>query len=111
KLLVGGEWIETGDWLDVRSPFSGDVVGRGAKGGAEETERAIDAAEQAMRDPLPGHKRAEILARVAGQLGRRHDEVARLICDEAGKPIKAARDEAKRAVSTLTFAECGAGEA
>src|SRR4030095_9944259 len=104
KCLSGGEWIETGDWLDVRSPFSGDVIGRVAKGGAEETERAIDAAEQAMRAPLPGHKRAEKRARGAGQLGRRHDEVARLICDEAGKPIKAARVEAKRAMSTFTFA-------
>jgi acyl-CoA reductase-like NAD-dependent aldehyde dehydrogenase len=104
KLLVGGEWIETGDWLDVRSPFSGDVIGRVAKGGTEETKHGIDAAEQAMREPLPAHKRAEILVKVAGQLGRRHDEVARLICDEAGKPMKAARVEARRAMSTFTFA-------
>ena len=104
KLLVGGEWIETGDWLDVRSPFSGEVIGRVAKGGTEETKRAIDAADQAMREPLPAHKRAEILVKVAGQLGRRHDEVARLICDEAGKPMKAARVEARRAMSTFTFA-------
>jgi len=104
KLLVNGEWIETGDWLEVRSPYSGDVVGRVVKGGREETRRAIDAAEQAMRDPLPAHKRAEILVRVAGALGRRHDEVARLISDEAGKPMKAARVEARRAMSTYTFA-------
>ena len=103
KLLVGGEWIETGDWLEVRSPYSGDVVGRVAKAGAGETKRAIDAAERAMREPLPAHKRAEILVKVAGQLGRRHDEVARLISDEAGKPMKAARVEAKRAMSTYTF--------
>ncbi len=104
KLFVGGEWIETGEWLEVRSPYSGDVVGRVAKAGADETRRAIDAAEQAMRDPLPAHKRAEILVRVAMGLGRRHDEVARLISDEAGKPMKAARVEAKRAMSTYTFA-------
>jgi acyl-CoA reductase-like NAD-dependent aldehyde dehydrogenase len=104
KLFVGGEWIETGDWLEVRSPYSGDVVGRVTKAGAEETRRAIDAAEQAMRDPLPAHKRAEILVRVAMQLGRRHDEVARLISEEAGKPMKAARIEARRAMSTYTFA-------
>ncbi len=103
KLLVGGEWIETGDWLEVRSPYSGDLVGRVAKAGAGETKRAIDAAERAMREPLPAHKRAEILVKVAGQLGRRHDEVARLISDEAGKPMKAARVEAKRAMSTFTF--------
>jgi acyl-CoA reductase-like NAD-dependent aldehyde dehydrogenase len=104
RLPIGGEWIETGDWLEVRSPYSGEVVGRVAKGGAAETRRAIDAAEAAMREPLPAHKRAEILVRVAGQLGRRHDEVARLISDEAGKPMKAARVEATRAMSTFTMA-------
>ncbi|HYX89614.1 MAG TPA: aldehyde dehydrogenase family protein [Gaiellaceae bacterium] len=104
KLLIGGEWVETGEWLEVRSPYSGEVVGRVAKAGAAETTRAIDAAEEAMREPLPAHKRAEILVRVAMALGRRHDEVARTISDEAGKPMKAARVEAKRALSTYTFA-------
>src|SRR5438067_7037945 len=104
KLFLGGEWVETADWLEIRSPYSGDVVGRVAKAGAEETRRAIDAAERALADPLPAHKRAEILVRVAGYLGRRHDEVARTISDEAGKPLKAARVEAKRAMSTYTMA-------
>jgi acyl-CoA reductase-like NAD-dependent aldehyde dehydrogenase len=102
-LLVGGEWIETGEWLEVRSPYSGDVVARVARAGADETRRAIAAAERAMEDPLPAHKRAEILTRVAGYLGRRHDEVARQISAEAGKPMKAARVEATRAMSTYTF--------
>ncbi len=103
RLLIGGEWVETGEWIDVRSPYDGDVVGRVPKAGAQETRRAIDAAEAAMRDPLPAHKRAEILVRVAGALGRRHEEVARVISDEAGKPLKAAKIEASRAMSTYTF--------
>src|SRR5256886_17331278 len=103
KLFVGGEWVETGDWLEVHSPYSGEVVGRVAKAGADETRRAIDAAEAAMREPLPAHKRAEILVRVAMGLARRHDEGARLISDEAGKPMKGARVAAKRAMSTYTF--------
>jgi acyl-CoA reductase-like NAD-dependent aldehyde dehydrogenase len=103
RLLIAGEWIETGDWQEVRSPYSGEVVGRVPQAGADETRRAIDAAETAMRDPLPAHKRAEILVRVAGALGRRHEEVARLISDEAGKPMKAAKLEAARAMSTYTF--------
>ncbi|MGH3116011.1 MAG: aldehyde dehydrogenase family protein [Gaiellales bacterium] len=103
KLMIGGEWVETGEWQEVRSPYSGEVVGRVAKAGAEEARKAIDAAEAAMRDPLPAHKRAEILVRVAGALGRRHEEVARLISDEAGKPMKAAKIEAARAMSTYTF--------
>ena len=104
KLLIGGDWIDTGEWVDVKSPYSGEPVGRVAKAGAVETRRAIDAAETAMREPLPAHKRAEILVRVAGYLGKRRDEVARTISDEAGKPMKAARVEARRAMSTYTFA-------
>jgi acyl-CoA reductase-like NAD-dependent aldehyde dehydrogenase len=104
RLLIDGEWVETGDWIDIRSPYSGEVVGRVPKAGAAETRRAIDAAERAMREPLPAHKRAEILVRVTGYLGRRHDEVARTISDEAGKPMKAARVEARRAMSTYTMA-------
>src|ERR671923_13125 len=85
KLLLGGDWIETGEWVDVRSPYSGDVVGRVAKASAE-------------------HERPQILDRVAAALAQRSDEAARLISDEAGKPLKAATVEAGRAVSTYTMA-------
>jgi acyl-CoA reductase-like NAD-dependent aldehyde dehydrogenase len=104
QLLIGGDWVETGEWIDVRSPYSGDVVGRVPKAGADETTRAIDAAAEAMQEPLPAHKRAEILVKVAGFLGRRHEEVAQTICAEAGKPLKTARVEASRAMSTYTMA-------
>jgi acyl-CoA reductase-like NAD-dependent aldehyde dehydrogenase len=103
KLLVGGEWLETGDWLEVRSPYSGETVARVAKAGAADARRAVDAAALAMQEPLPAHKRAEILVRVAGALGRRADEAARLISAEAGKPLKAARVEVARAMSTYTM--------
>ena len=104
KLLVGGEWIETGEWHEVRSPFSGEVVARMPRAGAEETRRSVDAAERAMREPLPAFRRAEILDRVAELLLEHEDELARTICMEAGKPMKAARVEAQRAVSTFTMA-------
>ena len=104
KLLIGGDWVETGDWLEVRSPYSGDVVGRVAKAGAAEAKAAIDAAEKAMADPLPAHKRAEILVKVVAGIARRHDEIAQQITAEAGKPLKAAKVETSRAMSTYTFA-------
>src|SRR6476619_3729105 len=94
KLLVAGEWLETGDWVEVRSPYSGELVSRVAKAGAEES----------MPDPLPSHKRAEILVKGVAGIARRHDEIARQISDEAGKPLKAARVETSRAMSTYTFA-------
>jgi acyl-CoA reductase-like NAD-dependent aldehyde dehydrogenase len=74
------------------------------KAGAADVRQALEAAEAAMSEPLPAHRRAEILVRVAGYLGKRHDEVAQTISAESGKPMKAARVEAARAMSTYTFA-------
>src|SRR5690348_13540650 len=90
--------------IDVTSPFSGEIVGRIAAGGAAEAREALDAAERALHEPLPAHERARILDRTAQLLEERHDEAARTISAEAGKPMKAARVEAQRAVSTYTFA-------
>jgi acyl-CoA reductase-like NAD-dependent aldehyde dehydrogenase len=104
KLLVGGEWIETGAWIDVRSPYDGSSVSRAAKGDASIARRAVDAAERALAEPLPAHERAAILERTARLVEERADEVARTISAEAGKPMKAARVEAARATSTFTMA-------
>jgi acyl-CoA reductase-like NAD-dependent aldehyde dehydrogenase len=104
KLLIDGEWIETGAWLEVHSPYDGSLVGRVAKGGAAEARTAVDAAERAMSVPLPAHERAAILDRTAQLVDERADEIARTISAEAGKPMKAARIEVARAQSTFTMA-------
>jgi acyl-CoA reductase-like NAD-dependent aldehyde dehydrogenase len=104
KLLIGGEWVETGDWLEVSSPYDGSPVGRVAKGGAAEARTAIDAAERAMSEALPAFERAALLDRTARLIEERAEEIARTISAEAGKPMKAARVEAARAASTFTMA-------
>ena len=103
KLLIGGEWYETGETIDVTSPYDGSVVGRVAYGGAEDARRAIDAAEQAMRTPIPAHQRAAVLDGVAELLRERRDEFARTIAEEAGKPLTTAGMEVDRAVQTMIF--------
>ena len=85
SLLIDGEHVETGDWTEVRSPYSGDVIGRVAKGGAAEARRALDAAAAAMETPLPAHERARILDTVAHLLEERSEEAARTISAEAGQ--------------------------
>jgi acyl-CoA reductase-like NAD-dependent aldehyde dehydrogenase len=104
RLLLDGEWVETGEWHEIRAPYSGEVVGRVPRAGAAEARQAVDAAARAMETPLPAHRRAEILDRVAQLIGERQDELARTISAEAGKPMKAARVEAQRAVSTYQMA-------
>jgi acyl-CoA reductase-like NAD-dependent aldehyde dehydrogenase len=97
SLLVGGQWISTQDEFDVRSPYSGELLGRVCAAGGAEARQAIAAAAHAMREPLAPWRRAELLDEIAALLVGRCAEFADSICSEAGKPIRLARLEAERA--------------
>ncbi len=106
KLLIGGEWRETGVSAEIRSPYTGKVVGRIPWGGAKELEDAIGAAEGAFRDTrtLSRRRRSEILAGIAAGVRERRQELAELIARESGKPVTLAAGEVARAVGTFTLA-------
>jgi acyl-CoA reductase-like NAD-dependent aldehyde dehydrogenase len=58
--------MTTAEGIEVRSPYSGEVVGRAPRSAADDARRAVDAAARALESPLPAHKRAEILVKTAG---------------------------------------------
>ncbi len=103
-LPIGGDRMTTADTVDVLSPYDGSLVGRVPACGAAEIDRAVAAAKTAMATPIPTHERAAILDAAARALAARQEDFARTIASEAAKPIKTARVEASRAVSTFTFA-------
>ncbi|MDX6601561.1 MAG: hypothetical protein QOF13_763 [Solirubrobacterales bacterium] len=104
KLLAAGEWLETGEWGEVGSPYDGAVVGRVAEGDAALVDRAAKAAQETFETAdFPQHERAALLDRAAGLVGERIDDLALTIAAEAGKPLKTATVEAERCVDTLTF--------
>ncbi|MDQ4070600.1 MAG: aldehyde dehydrogenase family protein [Actinomycetota bacterium] len=93
------------DEIVVRSPYDGAEVGRVTRHTADDVDRAVRAAARALRDePFPPWRRAEVLDAAARLLAERVESFAELIAREAAKPIKTARIEAKRAVTTFTFA-------
>ena len=102
---IGTDRVTTSDSLSVRSPYDGAEIAQIPACGAGEVDHAVAAARHALRnDPLPAWRRAEILDTAARLLGERIEDYARIIAAEAAKPIKTARVEAARAVSTFTFA-------
>jgi acyl-CoA reductase-like NAD-dependent aldehyde dehydrogenase len=104
KLLVAGEWVETGDWGEVESPYDQSPVGRVALGDAATVDRAARAAREAFESAdFPQHERAAVLDRAAELVGERVEDLALTISAEAGKPLKTATVEAQRCVDTLTF--------
>ena len=103
KILVGGEWYETGETLDVTSPFDGSVVARVAYGGGADAAPGCRRRRRAMRSPVPAHERAAVLDRLAGAAPRSPRGARRTISQEAGKPFATAQVEADRAVQTILF--------
>jgi acyl-CoA reductase-like NAD-dependent aldehyde dehydrogenase len=109
SIPIGAERITTHETITVLSPYDGKEVGRVPACGPTEVDRAVAAARLALRsDPLPAWRRAEILDTAARLLTERVEEFARIIAAEAAKPLKAARVEARRTVSTLTFSASAA---
>jgi acyl-CoA reductase-like NAD-dependent aldehyde dehydrogenase len=104
KLLVAGEWLQSGEWAEVQSPYDGRLVGRVAVGDVATVERAVAAAHEAFRNAdFPQHERAATLERASELVAERVEDLARTIAEEAGKPIKTATVEAQRCVETLNF--------
>ena len=109
QLPIGDESITTGEWIEVRAPFDGELLGRVPACGSEQVDAAVRAAKTVLdAGPLPAWKRAEILDRAAELVSQRTEALARIIATESAKPIKTARVEAQRCVSTFTFAAVAA---
>jgi aldehyde dehydrogenase (NAD+) len=107
---ITGSATTSDDGLEIRSPHDGAVAGTTSQASAADVERAVAAAEAVAPEfaALPAHARAAALDHVSRRLAERAEEVAALITAESGKPIKWARGEVARAVSTFRW---GAEEA
>jgi aldehyde dehydrogenase (NAD+) len=104
--LVAGEWKSGSDPFEVTDPYNGSVVARVGTPTPADVEAAVAAADKIFSETrkLPVHARADALTHISTRLKERADEVAELICKEGGKPLKWAKVEAARAVSTFRWA-------
>jgi len=96
-MLIDGAWVQadSGAMIEVTNPATGAVIARVPNGGAEETRRAIAAAERALpawRARL-AKDRAAILRRYFDLLMTNLDDLAAIITAEQGKPLAEARGE------------------
>ena len=109
--LLDGQWISGGAVAEIRSPYDQSIVGAVAVATRTHAEQSIAAAVRTFETMrrLPTFERQRILREIAHGIAQRHEEFARSICLEAGKPIKTARAEVDRAVFTFTVAAEEAG--
>lgn len=103
---LGGKALQPNTDLVVTNKYTGKPATRVALADEAVIDDAIDRAVQAapaMRK-LPAYKRAEVLHHAVNRFSERHEELAKALCVEAGKPIRDARGEVTRLIDTFRIA-------
>ena len=92
--------------LPVTNKYNGQVATRVALADASAIDRAITAAVQAQEAcrKMPAYARAAVLNHVVSRVTERHEELAKALAIEAGKPIRDARGEVTRGIDTFRLA-------
>ena len=106
RLLIDGQWLATGEWIEVKNKYSGASLGAVAAAGRAQVDDALEAARRgaAAMAEMPAHRRAAILGRAAELIRERSEDLALLLAAEAGKALKFARAEVDRAGWTFQTA-------
>lgn len=104
--IVGGERRSSAVKVEIRNPYDQEVIAVVNHASAQDAEEAIARAASAFETTrqLPSYARADVCRRVASELTARKEELAELITLEAGKPIRDARTEVTRAITTFSVA-------
>ncbi|HQT65241.1 MAG: succinate-semialdehyde dehydrogenase (NADP(+)) [Acidocella sp. 20-57-95] len=107
---VDGAWIEadSGKWIEVKNPATGELVGKVPALGKAETKRAIEAAYKAQGPwrKLLAKERSAILRKLFELMLANADDLAMIMTAEQGKPLAEAKGEILYAASFIEwFAE------
>jgi len=101
QMMIGGEHVDAADGqtFDVVNPATSEVIAHAPLGGAEDVNRAVQAATKAFEDPKgwatwSAAKRGRAMAKFAGLVREHLEDLAQLESRNVGKPISGARGEA-----------------
>lgn len=96
KCFVSGAWVRarSGNTLDLTNPSDGSVLCAIARGGADDIDGAVSAAQSAMDGDwgkATAAERGRVLAKIGRLVLEHTDELAKLEALDVGKPLKQAR--------------------
>lgn len=102
--FVNGQRADGGDKrFDLVGPQEGRVIGQISESGQAGVDRVVKAAAAAfaVHRKQPAHQRIDWLKAAAAALTKAGGEIAPLICEDVGKPIRMAAFEIKRGAEFL----------
>src|SRR6195256_4778984 len=107
QCYIDGEWVDAYDraTVAVKDPASGETLGTVPKMGADETRRAIEAADKALPAwrGKTAKERAQILRRWYDLMMANQDDLATLMTAEQGKPLAESKGEIAYAAAFIEW--------
>ncbi len=104
--LVNGKWYKSDNKREIRNPYNDDVVGLINIPDLDKAKESIRHAQVAFEKfrHSPSHNRSGILKNIVNGIEKRKEEFAKTLVKEGGKPLKTARVEVDRAMTTFSVA-------
>jgi len=107
RCYVDGQWIDadSGETIDVTNPADGSKLGTVPAAGADETRRAIEAANRAYPAwrAKTAKERAKVLRTWFDLMMDNQEDLARIMTAEQGKPLAESRGEISYAASFIEW--------
>ncbi len=107
KNLINGKWQDSisGDYIEIKSPIDGTLVGKVPSMTTEEVDNVIKTAREVQKkwSQIPINERAEILYKVAELLVERVEDISNILVREIAKDKKSAESEVLRTADYIRF--------
>ncbi len=97
SMLIDGKAVAADKTFEVKNPATGEIVGRCPIASRDHLDQAVAAAQRAFAawSRTSDEERAETCRKMAGAVAAHAEELARLLTQEQGKPLKGVGSEAE----------------
>ena len=95
-LYINGRYRMTESFYTVFHKWTHQPLAEVADASSSEIEAAVQAAREAIKSPIPIHERYRILEEASQRLGQEKEAFAKIMAQEAGKPLRDSRGEVER---------------
>ena len=108
RMVIGGDLVDAADGttFDIVEPHRGTTIATAPRGGVEDVNRAVDAAQTAFDGEwsrLSAADRGRLMLRFAQVVRDHEEELSQLESRQIGKPISGARWEVGQVAKVLEF--------
>ncbi len=105
KIFFGSKEAVKEEWIEIKAPYTNEVVSRYPKCNGEDAKKALKIAKEAFKESRKSllSQRVKWLEDVIQKLKSQREDFAKTITNEVGKPIQFSLIEVDRCIETISL--------